>query len=492
MTRPLIFEISEPGRCAASLPDVDVPRTELPEDLVRDDLRLPEVSEGDLIRHYTHLSQINYGVDTGFYPLGSCTMKHNPRINEALARLPGFVELHPYQDEETVQGALFLMYTLQEFLSEIGGFAQVSLQPAAGAHGELTGVLIMRAYHLARGDEDREVILIPDSAHGTNPASTSMSGLEVVEIPSNDRGDVDLEALKAACEQHGDRLVGMMLTNPNTLGLFEKQVEQVCAVVHEHGGLMYGDGANMNALLGVARPGDLGFDVLHYNLHKTFSTPHGGGGPGSGPVGVVDALVDFLPGPVVSIDQDRSEQELPFFTLSTPEKSIGRMKAFYGHFGVMVKAYTYIRMLGPEGLRRVAEHAVLNANYLKHQLKETYPLPYDRVCMHEFVLAGPPEDVQGAGVHTMDVAKRLIDHGFHPPTVYFPLIVEEALMIEPTETESKDTLDAFAEAMLKIVAEARENPELLHEAPVNAPSRRLDEVKAARDLILRWQAQREE
>jgi glycine dehydrogenase subunit 2 len=487
VTRPLIFEISEPGRCATSLPDLDVPPTELPEDLVRDDLSLPEVSEGDLVRHYTHLSQINYGVDTGFYPLGSCTMKFNPRINEAMARLPGFVDLHPYQDEQTVQGALFLMYNLQEFLKEIGGFAGVSLQPAAGAHGELTGLLIMRAYHLDRGEDGRGVVLIPDSAHGTNPATTSMSGLEVVEIPSNEVGDVDLDALRAACDEHGDRLVGMMLTNPNTLGLFEKQVEEICAVVHESGGLMYGDGANMNALLGVARPGDLGFDVLHYNLHKTFSTPHGGGGPGSGPVGVAPALVDFLPGPIVTIDPDKSEADLPFFTFTQPEKTIGQVKAFHGHFGVMVRAFTYIRMLGPDGLRRVAEHAVLNANYLKQRLKKIYPLPYDRICMHEFVLAGPPDDVQEDGVHTMDVAKRLIDYGFHPPTVYFPLIVDEALMIEPTETESKDALDAFADAMEKIVEEAREDPELLHEAPLEAPTRRLDEVKAARDLILRWE-----
>jgi glycine dehydrogenase subunit 2 len=474
------------------LPGLDVPRTDLPEDLVREDLSLPEVSEADLIRHYTHLSQINYGVDTGFYPLGSCTMKFNPKINEALARLPGFTGLHPYQDEETVQGALFLMYSLQEFLQEIGGFAGVSLQPAAGAHGELTGVLMMRAYHQSRGDTDRDVMLIPDSAHGTNPASTSMSGMEVVEIPSDERGDVDLEALKAACEEHSERLVGMMLTNPNTLGLFEKQVEEICAVVHDHGGLMYGDGANMNALLGVARPGDLGFDVLHYNLHKTFSTPHGGGGPGSGPVGASPTLVDFLPGPIVTVDPERSEDNLPFFTLSMPPQTIGRVKTFYGHFGVMVRAYTYIRMLGPEGLRRVAEHAVLNANYLKERLKETYPLPYDRICMHEFVLAGPPEDVQDADVHTMDVAKRLMDYGFHPPTVYFPLIVEEALMIEPTETENKDTLDAFAEAMLQIVADAREDPDLLHEAPLKAPTRRLDEVKAARDLILRWQPEEDD
>ncbi len=487
MTRPLIFEISSPGRCAASLPAVDVPRAELPEGLVREELALPEVSEGDLIRHYTHLSQINYGVDTGFYPLGSCTMKHNPKINEALARLPGFTNLHPYQDEETVQGALFLMYSLQGFLEEIGGFAAVSLQPAAGAHGELTGVLMMRAYHRDRGDTDRDVMLVPDSAHGTNPASTSMSGMEVVEIPSNELGDVDLDALTAACEEHSERLAGMMLTNPNTLGLFEKQVEEICAVVHDHGGLMYGDGANLNALLGVARPGDLGFDVLHFNLHKTFSTPHGGGGPGSGPVGAAAALVDYLPGPMVKVDPARSEDELPFFTLEVPPKTIGRVKTFYGHFAMMVRAYTYIRMLGPRGLRRMADHAVLNANYLKERLKETYPLPYDRVCMHEFVLAGPPQDVQDGDVHTMDVAKRLIDHGFHPPTVYFPLIVDEALMVEPTETESKDTLDAFAEALLQIVAEARQDPDVLREAPLKAPVRRLDEVKAARELILRWQ-----
>jgi glycine dehydrogenase subunit 2 len=459
---------------------------------VRDGILLPEVSEGDLVRHYTHLSHINYGVDTGFYPLGSCTMKHNPKINEAMARLPGFTDIHPYQEEQAVQGALFLMYTLQEFLKEIGGFAGVSLQPAAGAHGELAGVLMMRAYHLDRGDSSRDVILVPDSAHGTNPASTSMSGLEVVEIPSDERGDVDLEALQAACQAYSERLVGMMLTNPNTLGLFEKQVEEICAVVHEHGGLMYGDGANMNALLGIARPGDLGFDVLHYNLHKTFGTPHGGGGPGSGPVGASSTLTDFLPGPIISIDPDRSEDDLPFFAPTMPAKTIGRLKTFYGQFGVMVRAYTYIRMLGARGLRRVAEHAVLNANYLRERLKEMYLLPYERICMHEFVLAGPPKDVQDNGVHTMDVAKRLMDYGFHPPTVYFPLIVEEALMIEPTETESKDTLDAFADALLSIVKEAREDPDLLHEAPLRAPVRRLDEVKAARDLVLRWEPPDEE
>ena len=487
MTEPLIFEISHPGRCATVLPEPDVPLSDLPEGLVRDGLPLPEVSEPDLIRHYTHLSQVNYGVDVGFYPLGSCSMKYNPRINEEVARLPGFVCLHPYQDEETVQGALFLMYHLQEFLKEIGGFAAVSLQPAAGAHGELTGVLMMRAYHLDRGDVERDVILVPDSAHGTNPATTTMSGLRVVEIPSDERGNVDLAALEAACQEHSDRLVGMMLTNPNTLGLFDEHVEQITGLVHEHGGLMYGDGANMNALLGIARPGDLGFDVLHYNLHKTFSTPHGGGGPGSGPVGAAPSLADFLPTPIVAVDAEQSDDEAEFYTFASPPKSIGRVKAFYGQFGVLVKAYTYIRMLGAEGLRRVAEYAVLNANYVMSQVKDTYPLPYDRTCMHEFVLAGPPKDVQAAGVHTMDVAKRLMDFGFHPPTVYFPLIVPEALMIEPTETESKETLDEFAEALVRIVEEARTDPDLLHEAPHNTPVRRLDEVRAAKELVLRYE-----
>ncbi|HDQ72147.1 MAG TPA: glycine dehydrogenase subunit 2 [Chloroflexi bacterium] len=484
MTEKLLSEISSPGRCAATLPQIDVSLTPLPEGLTREDLPLPEVSATDLMRHYTRLSQMNHAVDTGFYPLGSCTMKYNPKINEDMARLPGFTHLHPYQDEENVQGALFLMYHLQEFLKEIGGFAAVSLQPAAGAHGELTGVLIMRASQLDRGEDQRNVILVPDSAHGTNPATTSMSGLDVIEIPSDERGNVDLEALRAACEEHGERLVGMMLTNPNTLGLFDEHVEEIVDLIHEHGGLMYGDGANMNALLGIARPGDLGFDVLHYNLHKTFSTPHGGGGPGSGPVGVSEGLVDFLPAPIVSIDQARSDEEAVFYTLMAPSKTIGRVKAFYGHFGVMVRAYTYIRMLGPDGLRRVAEYAVLNANYLMSLVKGAYRVPYERTCMHEFVCEGK---IEGApDVHALDISKRLIDYGFHPPTNYFPLIVEEALMIEPTETESKDVLDAFAEALHRIAEEARANPDTLHEAPHNAPMRRLDEVYAARNLILHW------
>jgi glycine dehydrogenase subunit 2 len=479
MTAPLIFERSRPGRCATTLPDLDVPLADLPAEFVRDDLPLPEVSEVDLVRHYTRLSQMNYAVDTVFYPLGSCTMKYNPKINEEVARLPGFVNLHPYQDEKSVQGALFLMYHLQEFLKEIGGFAGVSLQPAAGAQGELTGVLMMRAYHLDRGDARRDVILVPDSAHGTNPASTTMSGLRVVEVSSDLRGNVDLDALRAACEEHGDRLVGMMLTNPNTLGLFDEHVEQIAALVHARGGLMYGDGANVNALLGVARPGDLGFDVLHYNLHKTFSTPHGGGGPGSGPVGAVDALVDFLPGPIVGQIDNLT------YTLISPPKSIGRVKAFYGHFGVLVRAYTYIRMLGTGGLRRVAEHAVLNANYLMHLVKGTYRVPYHRTCMHEFVCEGQVPDAPD--VRALDISKRLIDYGFHPPTNYFPLIVHEALMIEPTETESKETLDAFADALLRIAEEARTDPDLLHGAPHHAPVGRLDEVRAARELILRWE-----
>lgn len=485
MTEPLIFEISRPGRCAATLPDLDVPPADLPEGLVREDLPLPEVSEPDLIRHYTHLSQMNYGVDVGFYPLGSCTMKYNPKINEDMARLPGFVRLHPYQEEGTVQGALFLMYHLQEFLKEIGGFAAVSLQPAAGAHGELTGVLMMRAYHLDRGDDRRDVILVPDSAHGTNPATTSMSGLVVVEVPSDERGNVDMGALAAACEKYSDRLVGMMLTNPNTLGLFDEHVEEITGMVHDHGGLMYGDGANMNALLGIARPGDLGFDVLHYNLHKTFSTPHGGGGPGSGPVGASQRLADFLPAPVVVRDPERSDDEVEYLTFMDPPKSIGRVKAFYGHFGVMVRAYTYIRMLGPDGLRRASEYAVLNANYVKSRIRGTYPVPYDRICMHEFVCEGRFADAPD--VRALDVSKRLIDYGFHPPTNYFPLIVHEALMIEPTETESKETLDAFADALLRIAEEARTHPDLLHEAPHSAPVRRLDEVWAAKELILRWE-----
>ena len=479
-TEPLIFELSKPGRMGVNLPKLDVPPSELPADLLRDDLPLPEVSEVDTVRHYTRLSQMNYAVDTGFYPLGSCTMKYNPKVNEAVARLPGFARTHPYQPPETVQGNLQLMYELQEALREIGGFAGVSLQPTAGAHGEFTGILMMRAYHEARGQAQRNKVLIPDSAHGTNPASSAMSGYTVVEIPSDRRGNVDLAALRAHC---GDDVVGLMLTNPNTLGLFEEHVLEVVELIHNCGGLMYGDGANLNALLGIARPGDLGFDVLHFNLHKTFSTPHGGGGPGSGPVGASQKLAPHLPGPVAVKTEDG-------YSLAMPERSIGRVKAFYGNFSVFIKAYAYIRMLGEAGLQEVAQASVLNANYLRVGLQQAYHLPYDRLCMHEFVLSGRLEGAPE--VHTLDIAKRLMDYGFHPPTVYFPLIVPEALMIEPTETESQETLDSFAEVLLAIAQEARGDPQLLHEAPHHAPVTRLDEVRAARHPDLNWKPESSE
>jgi glycine dehydrogenase subunit 2 len=472
-------ELSVPGRIGVRFPESDVPASPLPETLIRQDLPLPEMAEIDVVRYFTRLSQLNYGVDIGFYPLGSCTMKYNPKINEEIARLPGFAHLHPLQPIETTQGALAIMYQLQEWLKEIGGFAGVSLQPAAGAHGELTGVLIIRAYHRSREDYKRTKILIPDSAHGTNPATSAMSGMRVVELRSDQRGNVDLEALKAECD---DTLAGLMLTNPNTLGLFDENVEEVIRLVHEAGGLVYGDGANMNALLGISRPGDLGMDVLHYNLHKTFSTPHGGGGPGSGPVGVAEHLVDFLPDPIVGIVEEGDEVIPPLYGFVTPHKTIGRVKAFHGHFGMVVRAYTYIRVHGPDGLRKVSEYAVLNANYLLARLRDTYHVPYDRVCMHEFVVEGRWPDAPD--IHALDIAKRLMDFGFHPPTNYFPLIVHEALMIEPTETESKETLDAFADTMIKIAEEARQDPEVLHTAPHNTPYGRLDEVKAAKELVL--------
>lgn len=479
MTEPLLCELSVPGRHGFRFPEPDVPQAELPAGLVREDLPLPEMSEVDVVRHFTRLSQYNHSVDTGFYPLGSCTMKYNPKINEETARLPGFALIHPLQPVETVQGALALMYGLQEMLKEIGGFAGVTLQPAAGAQGELTGVLIIRAYHRSREDHKRTKILIPDSAHGTNPATSAMSGMQVVTLKSDERGNVDLEALKAECD---DTLAGLMLTNPNTLGLFDENVEEVIRMVHEAGGLVYGDGANMNALLGIVRPGDQGFDVLHYNLHKTFSTPHGGGGPGSGPVGVSERLVDFLPGPLVDVVEEGDEEEPPLYGWVMPAKSIGRVKAFNGHFGMMVRAYTYILMHGAEGLRKVSEYAVLNANYLLARLRDTYHVPYDRVCMHEFVVEGRWEDAPD--IHALDIAKRLMDFGFHPPTNYFPLIVHEALMIEPTETESKETLDRFADVMIQIADEAHNDPEILHSAPHKTPFGRMDEVKAARELVL--------
>lgn len=479
MTEKTIYELSQFGRIGVTFPEPDVPLSPLPQGLERDQLNLPELSELDVIRHFTNLSKLNYSIDSGFYPLGSCTMKYNPKINEEAARIPGLANTHPFQPIVTVQGNLYLMFQLQEWLQEISGFHRVCLTPAAGAQGELVGALIIKNYHQKNNDEKRIKILIPDSAHGTNPATSSMSGFKVVAIPSDERGNVDIDALKSECDE---TLAGLMLTNPNTLGLFDENVEEVIKLVHEAGGLVYGDGANLNALLGIVRPGDLGFDVMHFNLHKTFSTPHGGGGPGSGPVGVAERLKDYLPGPVVTILEEGDDKTPPFFGFYWPEKTIGRMKSFFGHFGMLIRAYTYIAMHGKKGLRNIAEMAVLNANYLMSQVKEDYPLPYDRTCMHEFVVEGSWDDVPD--IHALDISKRLMDYGFHPPTNYFPLIVHEALMIEPTETESKQTLDAFAAAMKAIAKEARENPDLLHGAPFTTPIRRCDEVKAARDLVL--------
>ena len=479
MSEPTIFELSSSGRVGIKYPESDVPTSPLPNALIRENLPLPELAEVDVVRHYTHLSSMNYCIDTGLYPLGSCTMKYNPKINEETARLPGFIQTHPLQSEDTIQGNLALMFQLQEWLMEISGFDAVSLEPAAGAQGELTGVLIIRAYHHSCGQLNRTKILIPDSAHGTNPASSSLCGFESVSIPSDSRGNIDLVALQSACDEN---LAGLMFTNPNTLGLFDEHIQQAIEIVHNAGGLVYGDGANLNALLGILRPADIGFDVMHFNLHKTFSTPHGGGGPGSGPVGVKEFLAEFLPDPIVDIFQEGDDEKPPVFGFRSPQKSIGRVKSFYGHFGMLVRAFTYIAMQGSEGLRKIAEYAVLNANYLLAQLKNDYHLPYDRICMHEFVLEGHWPEVPE--VHALDIAKRIIDYKFHPPTNYFPLIVHEALMIEPTETESKQTLDAFADALIKIAKEAHSDPDLLLSAPHSAPVSRVDELKAARDLVL--------
>jgi glycine dehydrogenase subunit 2 len=479
MPESTIFEISSPGRRGLRFPEPDVPSTDLPEGLIRNILPLPEVSEMDVIRHFTRLSQLNHSVDTGFYPLGSCTMKYNPKINETGARLTGLAHIHPLQPIETVQGALGLMYETQEWLKEISGLAAVSLQPAAGAHGELTGVLIIRAYHRSRGDTKRVNMLIPDSAHGTNPASSAMSGLQIVQIPSDSRGNIKLDFLKAECDE---TLAGIMITNPNTLGLFDENILEVSKMVHEAGGLVYGDGANLNAMLGIALPSDSGIDIMHFNLHKTFSTPHGGGGPGSGPVGVVKDLTEFLPTPIVGIVEEATEEEPPLYGFITPTQSIGRVKSFHGHFGIIVRAFTYIMMHGRDGLPRIAEYAVLNANYLQSKLRGTYKIPYDRTCMHEFVVEGRWEDAPE--IHALDISKRLMDFGIHPPTNYFPLIVPEALMIEPTETESKETLDAFIDALEQIAEEAHSDPDLLKTAPHNTPFGRMDEVQAARNLVL--------
>jgi glycine dehydrogenase subunit 2 len=475
----LIFEISKPGRSASAVAASDVPTVNIEDAIgkkyLRTDLDLPEVAEVDLVRHYTNLSRRNFGVDLGFYPLGSCTMKYNPNVNENVAALPGFTGLHPYAADVFAQGNLQLMYEMQKYLSNIFGMAEFTLQPAAGAHGELTGMMMIKKYFEKKG-EKRPLILIPDTAHGTNPASGALCGFEIVTLRSNSEGGVDIDYLKSLMTE---KVAGLMLTNPNTLGLFERNIEQVVQIVHGKGGLLYGDGANANAFLGKARPGDLGFDVIQLNLHKTFSTPHGGGGPGSGPVGVSAKLVDYLPIPRIIKTGDGYNWSDKF-----PD-TIGRMRSFYGNFNVIVKAYTYIRSLGAKGLKRATEMAVLNANYIKEKLKPYFDLPYDRVCMHECVFSGKRQ-VAESGVHTTDIAKRLIDYGYHPPTIYFPLIVPEAIMIEPTETESKETLDAFCEAMIAIAHEAKENPQRVKDAPLTTPVSRLDEVLAARKPDVCW------
>ncbi|PTX54997.1 glycine dehydrogenase (decarboxylating) beta subunit [Melghirimyces profundicolus] len=480
--KALIFEMSKPGRIAHSLPESDVPETELsdaiPEEMLRTSpAELPEVSELDLIRHYTELSRRNHGIDNGFYPLGSCTMKYNPKIHEDVARYPGFAQIHPYQPEETVQGALQLMYELQNDLAEITGMDRVTLQPAAGAQGEWTGLMMIQAYHESRGETGRNKVIVPDSAHGTNPASATVAGFEAVTVKSNSEGLVSVEDLKQVV---GEDTAALMLTNPNTLGLFEKDIKEIADIVHEAGGLLYYDGANANAILGKSRPGDMGFDVVHLNLHKTFTTPHGGGGPGSGPVGVKDVLVPFLPTPLVE-----KGDEGYYFNYDFP-RTIGRVKGFHGNFGMLVRAYTYIRTMGPDGLRQVSEDAVLNANYLMKRLEPHFDLPFPQVCKHEFVLSGNRQ--KKLGVRTLDMAKRLLDFGIHPPTVYFPLIVEECMMIEPTETESKETLDRFVDVMIRIAKEAEEDPETVQEAPHHTPVKRLDEVTAARKPVLRWES----
>jgi glycine dehydrogenase subunit 2 len=476
---PLIFEQSSPGRQGFSLPESDVPALDvgevIPDHWQRSALALPEVSELDVVRHFTRLSNRNYSIEHDFYPLGSCTMKYNPKVNDAAAGLPGFQFIHPHQPESTIQGALALIHGLSQLLMGITGYANCSLQPAAGAHGELCGVLMMRAHHVKQGNPRRKMI-IPDSAHGTNPATAAMCGYTAIEVPSSDQGTVDLDALASLLDED---VAGLMLTVPNTLGLFEQDIMEICRMAHEVGALVYCDGANMNALLGSVQPAALGLDVLHLNLHKTFTTPHGGGGPGAGATCVNKTLEPYLPVPLVK------EEDGAFAWDYDRPDSIGRIHSFYGNFLNQVRAYTYIRTLGDEGIKRAGEYAVLNGNYLKERLRDAYALRYDRTCMHEVVFAGLKEKAEG--VRTLDVAKRMIDYGFHPSTVYFPLIVPEALMIEPTETENKDTLDRFIDALLAIAEEAQTAPGKLKDAPVSAPVRRLDETTAARRPNLRWE-----
>ena len=479
----LIFELSKPGRKGYSLPKnelSDYSIAQLPENLLRQEApALPEVDELTVVRHYTNMSNNNFGVDTGFYPLGSCTMKYNPKINEEMAAHPQFTALHPLQNVETVQGALSAYYQLQRSLSEIAGMAEFTLNPFAGAHGELTGLMVIRRYHESRGDAKRTKIIVPDSAHGTNPASAAVCGLDVVEVKSKPDGRVDVEDLKPLLD---DTIAGMMMTNPNTLGLFENNIAEIAKLVHDCGGLMYYEGANLNPMLGKCRPGDIGFDVMHINLHKTFSTPHGGGGPGSGPIGVREGLEQFLPNPRVTCEFD--EDGMVDYKIEMGEESLGCISGFLGNFGVMMRALAYIVTLGSDNLKWVGPLATLNANYIKESLKDCYELPIEGVCKHEFVFDGLKD--KSTGVTTLDVAKRLLDYGYHAPTIYFPLLFHQALMIEPTESESKETLDGFIAVMRKIAQEAAENPELVKTAPHSTPVHRLDDTKAALKQIVTW------
>ncbi len=476
----LIFERSSPGRSAYSLPALDVPQKDtkklIQEKYLRKKLEaVPEVSEVELVRHFTRLSTWNYGVDTGFYPLGSCTMKYNPKVNELVSRLERFAGAHPYSPPILCQGSLRLIKELEEFLNQITGLSRTTLQPAAGAHGELTGMMIIKAYHNDKGDKARTKVLIPDSAHGTNPSSATLCGLESVEIKSDERGCINPKMLK---EVMNETVAAIMLTNPNTLGLFEEDILEICNIMHERGGLVYMDGANMNAFMGIARPGDMGIDVIHLNLHKSFSTPHGGGGPGSGPVAVAEKLTPFLPAPLVE------ESDKGYHLDYNRPKSIGRVRSFYGNFGVLIKAYAYILTMGADGLKKAAQAAVINANYIRKKLEGVFDIPYNRPCMHEVIFSDKIQEEYG--ISTLDIAKRLMDYGFHPPTIYFPLIVHGALMVEPNDTESRQEIDGFIEAMKQIAKEAKEHPDLLHSAPHNTKVGRLDEVRAARSPILRW------
>ncbi|HLG63172.1 MAG TPA: aminomethyl-transferring glycine dehydrogenase subunit GcvPB [Ktedonosporobacter sp.] len=481
----LIFEKGAPGRRAATMASMDVP-TESPESMIPAHLLreqpapLPEVSEIEVVRHYTHLSQRNFGVDTGFYPLGSCTMKYNPKINEDMAALPGFARIHPLQSEETVQGAIQLIYELEQYLAEIAGMARVTLQPSAGAHGELTGLMLIKAYHRSRNEGHRNLVLIPDNAHGTNPASATLADYKAVEVKTDPQtGGIEMEHLQVLLEANGPNIAAIMMTNPNTLGLFDGNILEIARMVHKVGGQLYYDGANANAVLGITRPGDMGFDVVHFNLHKTCSTPHGGGGPGAGPIGVKEHLVSFLPGPLPA------KNEHGYYWQKPDPQSIGKVRANMGNFGVLVRAYTYIRTYGPDGLRHVAESAILNANYLKYELESDYEIAYPPTCQHEFVVTAQRQKEE-YGVAALDIAKRLLDFGMYAPTIYFPLIVHEAMMIEPTETETRETLDYFVSVMRQIAEEARTNPEIVKTAPHTTVIGRLDQALAARKPNLRW------